>query len=83
MQNDLRDLSDEKNVIVRKIDSKSNAFVEYHDIDEYVSSKIKIEKNQKKIEKFEKKTHESFIRAIRFRDRLKIKKRQNKRLKCK
>ena len=83
MQNALRDFDDEKNVIVRKFDSKSNAFVEYHDIDEYVSSKKKIEKIQKKIEKLEKKAHESFIRTIRFRDRSKIKKRQNKRLKCK
>ena len=74
LQNALRDFDDEKNVIVREFDSKSNAFVEYHDIDEYVSSKMKIEENQEKIEEFEKKAHESFIRTIRFRDRLRVKK---------
>ena len=83
LQNVLRDFDDEKNVIVREFDSKSDAFVEYHDIDEYVSSKMKIEENQKKIEEFEKKAHESFIRTIRSRDRSKTKKRQNKRLRCK
>ena len=76
MQNALRDFDDEKNVVVRKFDSKSNAFVEYHDIDEYVSSKKKkIEETQKKIEKLEKKAHESFIRTVRSRDRSKVKKR--------
>ena len=83
MQNALRDFDDEENVIVREFDSKSDAFVEYYDIDEYVSSKKKIEEIQEKIEKLEKKAHKSFIRTIRFRDRSRVKKRQNKRLKCK
>ena len=85
MQNDLRELSDEKNVHIRKYDSKSNALIEFHDLDDYVSkSKKKIKKIkeiEKKSEKFEKKAHQSFISTIRRVNRSKIKKRQNKNLK--
>ena len=84
MQNDLRELSDKKNVHIREYDSKSNALIEFHDIDDYVSkSKKKIEKIEeieKKLEKFEKNTHQSFISTIRRVDRSKIKKRQSKNL---
>ena len=85
MQNALRHIIDEKHVRINEHASKSNALIEFHDIDDYLSKskkKIeKIEKIEKKSEKLEKKTHQSFISTIRRVDRSKIKKRQNKNFK--
>ena len=85
MQNALRHMIDKKHVRINEHASKSDALIEFHDIDDYVSkSKKKIEKIEeieKKFEKLEKKTHQSFISTIRRVDRSKVKKRQDKNLK--